>query len=66
MKISKTIVINALVVLAGFGTYLIDGDLLKQYPDVVALIATSVGVLNIVLRYLTKVPMIGFLFKADK
>ncbi len=61
---SKTIIVNVLVVLAGLGAYLVDNDVIKQHPEVTALVGAAVGVINIVLRYVTVLPMAGIFTKA--
>ena len=63
MKFSKTILVNALVLVAGFGTYIVDHNLITNNPDVVAAIALAVSGVNIALRYLTKTAMAGLFQK---
>lgn len=63
MKISKTVLINALVVIAGFGTYVLDHNLITANPDVVAAIGVAIAGVNLVLRYLTKTAMKGLFQK---
>ena len=64
MKLSKTVIVNALVLIAGFGTYVIDHNLIVNNPDVVALIGLAVSGVNLVLRYLTTSAMKGLFQKA--
>lgn len=63
MKLSKTVLVNALVVIAGFGTYVLDHNLITSNPDVVAAIGVAVAGVNLVLRYLTKSAMAGLFYK---
>lgn len=63
MKLSKTVIVNALVLIAGFGTYVIDHNLITNNPDVVALIGLAVSGVNLVLRYLTTSAMKGLFAK---
>lgn len=62
-SVSKTMIVNILVVLAGMGAYLVDNDVIKDHPEAVALIGAAVGVINIVLRYVTVAPMKGLFTK---
>lgn len=63
MKLSKTVLVNALVLVAAFGTYVIDHKLITENPDVVAAIGVAVSAVNLVLRYLTKTAMKGWFAK---
>jgi hypothetical protein len=63
MKFSKTVLINALVLVAGLGTYIIDKNLITNNPDVVAAIGLAVSGVNLALRYLTKTAMAGLFHK---
>jgi hypothetical protein len=63
MKLSKTVIANILVIVAGFGTYVIDHKLIVDNPELVALIGVGISVVNIALRYLTKTAMKGLFEK---
>ena len=63
MKFSKTVLINALVIVAGLGTYLVDHNLITNNPDLVAAIGLAVSGVNLALRYLTKTAMKGLFAK---
>lgn len=63
MKLSKTVIVNALVLVAGFGTYVVDHNLITNNPDLVALVGLSVSAVNLVLRYLTTSAMKGLFQK---
>lgn len=63
MNLSKTVIFNILTVAAGIGTYLLDNELIKQNPEIVAGLGLAVGVVNLILRYYTKSPMAGWFAK---
>lgn len=50
---SKTFWVNALTAVVGVVGYIAGSDLIAQYPDVAAILATVVGGLNVVLRLIT-------------
>jgi hypothetical protein len=64
MKLSKTVLVNVLVLVAGIGTYILDHDLIVNNPDAVALVGLVVSGVNLALRYLTSTPMVGWFVKA--
>jgi len=59
LVLSKTVIVNALVLIAGFGTYVIDHNLITNNPDLVAAIGLGLSGVNLILRYLTKTAMAG-------
>lgn len=54
---SKTIIVNSLVVIAGTLTYLSNDQIIAQNPDIVAAMVTAIGVINVALRFVTKIPL---------
>lgn len=54
---SKTIIVNSLVVIAGTMTYWTNNEVIAQNPDIVAALVTAIGVINVVLRFVTKIPV---------
>jgi hypothetical protein len=58
---SKTVIFNAVSLVVGFATYLLDNEFIQSNPDLVAVIGAGVAIGNIVLRYFTKTPMTGWL-----
>ena len=54
---SKTIIVNTLVVVAGTMTYLSGNEVIAQNPDIVAALVTAIGVINVALRFVTKIPV---------
>lgn len=56
---SKMFWVNLLTAAVSVGTYFMDSELLVNNPDVVAGIGTAIGVVNIVLRLITKEPING-------
>ena len=54
---SKTIWVNLIVFGFSLATFLQGSDFIQQYPQAVAAIGMVVGVLGVVLRFLTKVPI---------
>jgi hypothetical protein len=54
---SKTIVANTLVVLAGTLGYLAGHEVIAAHPDWVAGLVAVAGVVNVVLRLVTTVPV---------
>ena len=56
---SKTFWANALAAAVSIGTYLMDSDLLASNPEIVAIGGTVIGVLNVLLRLVTKEPING-------
>jgi hypothetical protein len=63
MKFSKTVLVNALVAVVGVATYVLDHNLIVNNPDLVAAIGVGISAVNILLRYLTKTPMVGWFHK---
>lgn len=56
---SKTFWTNALAAVVSIAVYFQDSELLVDKPEVVAGIGAGLGVLNIILRLLTKKPITG-------
>jgi hypothetical protein len=54
---SKTIWVNVVVVLVAALTGAANSDAIREYPEVVALIGTLVGILNMLLRLVTRQPV---------
>lgn len=50
---SKTIILNVLTVVAGVVGYLAGHDIIAQNPEAVAGLVSALGVLNVILRFLT-------------
>jgi hypothetical protein len=63
---SKTIIANALVVAVSIGTALLGNSVIQSHPNWIAIITGAVGVMNIVLRYFSDQPMVGWLMKGPK
>lgn len=61
---SKTVIFNVLVVVAGVATYLAGNDLIKDNEQLVVALTSFAGIVNIVLRYFTVKPMTGIFTKA--
>lgn len=56
---SKTAWVNILTAIVSVGTYITNSDLLANNPEVVAIAGTVIGVVNVVLRLITKEPITG-------
>jgi len=56
---SKTFWVNAITAVVGIATYFQGSDLIAAHPEAVAIIGTIVGVLNVILRIVTKDPISG-------
>ena len=54
---SKTIIVNTVTVVAGVVAYLQNDAIVAQHPEVVAILVTAAGVLNIALRVVTWQPL---------
>lgn len=54
---SKTFWVNALTAVISVGTYFANSELLVNNPEVVAGIGTAIGVVNVILRLITKEPI---------
>jgi hypothetical protein len=54
---SKTMWINMLVVATGVCGYLAGNEIITDYPHAVATLIVLQGLLNIALRFVTKVPV---------
>lgn len=54
---SKTIVFGVLQLIGGVALLLVDNDLIKQHPQVVAIATQVSGVVTIALRFLTNAPI---------
>jgi hypothetical protein len=50
---STTLWFNAIAFISGLGVYLLDQDLIKQYPETVTIIGGVVTVANFILRFKT-------------
>lgn len=57
MMKSKTIIINALTVVVGVMGYLAGNEVIAANPELVAGLVTAMGVVNVVLRLVTSVPV---------
>ena len=51
---SKTFWVNSIVTVTSLATYIADSALLANHPETVALIGTGIGMLNVILRLMTK------------
>jgi hypothetical protein len=54
---SKTMWVNLITTVVGFGTWISGSEIIADRPEVVAGVATALGVLNMILRLLTKEPI---------
>ncbi len=54
---SKTVWVNLLTAAVGIGVYLQDSEILVNNPEVVAGLVTMVGLVNVILRLITKEPI---------
>lgn len=54
---SKTLIVNILMVLAGVLGYLVGHDVIAQYPEIVAGLTAVAGVVNVILRFVTSLPV---------
>lgn len=54
---SKTIVVNSLLVLGGVLGYLAGHEVIVAHPDWVAALVAISGVVNVILRFLTTLPV---------
>lgn len=54
---SKTVIVNVLTVAVGVLGYLAGHDVIAQNPEVVAALVSAVGVVNVLLRIVTVVPI---------
>lgn len=54
---SKTIVINSLIVLTGVLGYLEGHEIIAKYPEIVSALVTASGVVGVILRLVTTVPI---------
>ncbi len=54
---SKTVWVNLLTAAVGIGVYLQDSEILVNNPEMVAGLVTMVGLINVVLRLITKKPI---------
>lgn len=54
---SKTFWVNALMAAVSVGTYFQNSELLVSNPEVVAGIGTAIGIVNVILRLITKDPI---------
>lgn len=50
---SKTIIVNVAVIIGGTLVYLSGNDVLAQYPDAAAWVASALAAVNVVLRMMT-------------
>ena len=50
---SKTVIVNALVLLVGVVGYVAGHDVISQYPDVIAGLVALQGAINVVLRFIS-------------
>lgn len=56
---SKTAWVSLITTVVGFGTWLSGSEIIADRPEVVAAVVTGLGVLNMILRILTKKPITG-------
>lgn len=54
---SKTVIVNTATVAVGVLGYLAGHDVIAQNPEIVAALVSAIGVLNVVLRIVTVVPI---------
>lgn len=54
---SKTVLVGILTTLAGVLAYLAGDDFISQYPQTVAIVIAVKGVVDVVLRFLTSLPV---------
>ena len=54
---SKSVWLGLLILILSIISFIVDEEWIKDYPKVVAILSTVVGVLTIVLRYLAINPM---------
>lgn len=54
---SKTIIVNGLTVVVGVMGYLAGNEVIAAHPEWVAGLATAMGVVNVVLRLFTSIPV---------
>lgn len=54
---SKTLIVNWLTFVVGLGTYLTNDQLIAQYPGTTAAIVSAIAAINVVLRWLTVLPL---------
>lgn len=54
---SKTVITNTLVVVAGTLAYLSDHSVIAAHPEVVGGLVATLGVINVILRFLTVEPV---------
>jgi len=63
---SKVFWVNLITAIVAICTYLINSDLFVNNPSVVAIGGTVIGVLNIILRLITKEPITGVITSGEK
>ena len=51
--LSKTVWVNALVLVAGTLTYISNSEIIVEYPQVVAALTAIVGAVNVALRFVS-------------
>lgn len=56
---SKTFWVNAITAIVGVATYFQGSEIIANHPEAVAIVGTVVGVLNVILRVITKEPITG-------
>ena len=54
---SKTVIVNSLMVVAGTLGYLAGNEVIAQHPEAVAALVTIAGVVNVILRLVTTIPV---------
>jgi hypothetical protein len=54
---SKTVWLGLLTLTISILTYLQSDELISRYPDIVAALGTSIGIMTILLRYVSEKPM---------
>jgi hypothetical protein len=54
---SKTVIVNTLTVVVGVLGYLSGHEIIAQNPELVAALVSAIGVVNVLLRIVTVVPI---------
>jgi hypothetical protein len=54
---SKTVIVNTMLVVAGTLSFWSGHDVIVQHPDLAAGLVAATGVVNVILRFVTTVPV---------
>lgn len=54
---SKSLIVGWVTFVAGLLSFLVGSDFIQQYPELVSALATVSGVVTMVLRYVTRLPL---------